>query len=241
MPPVMSNPAPAIAPSPPHERPHETEAADVGFAARLRDATKEIHRQAERAGFVADLIRGRATREGYALFLRNLVPVYATLESGIETLRHLPLVAPFADPGLRRLPRLIDDVEAIAGADWARTCPLLPEAEAYARAIEEATVGDGARLAAHAYARYLGDLSGGQILRTLLSRTLQLEPETLTFYVFPTIPDLQAPKIAIRAALDALAPAGAEADAIVDEAIAAFRHNIDLSLAVARRAAAAGD
>jgi heme oxygenase len=207
---------------------------DPGFAARLRDSTKSIHREAERAGFVADLIRGRATRHGYALFLRNLVPVYAMLETGIESLRHVALVACFSNPGLRRLPRLVQDLEAIAGADWATTCPLLPEAEAYARAVETAAAGDGTRLVSHAYARYLGDLSGGQILQPLLMRTLRLDPTMLAFYNFPAFHDLGVPKAAIRDALDSVASKGPRADAIIDEALAAFRHNMALSCAITR-------
>lgn len=236
----MQHPAVAV-PSSAASAPRETPPTDEpGFAARLRDSTKAVHREAERAGFVADLIRARATRAGYALFLRNLVPAYATLEAGLESVRHAvspgaaALLGAFMNPALRRLPKLVDDLEAIIGPDWSRTCPLLPEAEAYARAIENAATGDGSRLAAHAYARYLGDLSGGQILRPLLARTLQLSPDMLSFYEFPAIADLQAPKLAMRQALDTVAPDSAMADQIVEEAIAAFRHNIDLSLAVSR-------
>jgi heme oxygenase len=36
----------------------------------------------------------------------------------------------------------------------------------------KAAEGDGTRLIAHAYTRYLGDLSGGQILQRLLARSL---------------------------------------------------------------------
>jgi heme oxygenase len=225
-----------MSPSDPSSVPRRDE---PGFAARLRDGTKAVHREAERSGFIAELIHGRATRDGYALFLRNMVPVYATLETAIDAHRHETLVAAFAMPGLRRLPHLVGDLEAIAGADWACAFPLLPEAEAYARAIETAAAADGARLAAHAYARYLGDLSGGQILRTLLARTLQLDPDMLAFYEFSEIDDPQVPKAAMRLALDALPPRSAGADALIAEAVAAFRHNIDLSLAVARAMAPA--
>ncbi len=235
----MSQTAPVIASSAHNDTAaQDRPESETSFAARLRDSTKAVHREAERSGFVADLIRGRATREGYALFLRNLVPVYAMLETGIESLRHIQLVAAFAQPGLRRLPHLVDDLEAIAGDDWARTCPLLPEAEAYARTIEQAATGDGSRLAAHAYARYLGDLSGGQILKPLLARTLALEADELCFYDFPAIADPLVTKTAMRHALDSVAPESRMADAIVDEAVAAFRHNIDVSQAVARALAA---
>lgn len=225
---------------------------DAGFAGRLREATKMVHREAERTGVLADLIRGRATREGYAVYLRNLVPIYATLEAGLAGLDPpSPLLSAFADPALRRLPHLLADLAAVAGPAWAQICPLLPEAEFYAASIADTdAIATHAKaklaahaeiklaahahikLAAHAYARYLGDLSGGQILRPLLVRSLGLEADALAFYEFPGLADLDGAKQGLRAALDTLPATGEMADAIIAEAIAAFRHNIALSTAV---------
>lgn len=219
-----------------HAPPHDPEGSEphreAGFAAVLREGTKAAHREAERSGFIADLIRNRATRDGYATFLRNLEPAYAVMESALTLRRDDALFAPFADPRLFRHAALVRDLEAIAGPDWASTRALVPEAEAYARAIEAASHGDGVGLVAHAYARYLGDLSGGQILKPLLSRTLGLGPDALGFYDFPGFADLDAPKLAMRQALDGVVPDGPRAEAIVEEANAAFRHNIDVSVAV---------
>ena len=204
----------------------------VGFAAILRDRTKLVHREAERSGFIAELIRGRATRHGYAVFLRNLVPAYSAMEAALKPRRDMPVLATFADPRLSRMPALEADLSAIAGPDWAAALPLVPEAEAYALTIERAAHEGGLLLIAHAYARYLGDLSGGQILKPLLGRALGLAPDMLAFYDFPALADLDAPKAAMRAALDAIATDGPDAEPLVTEAIAAFRHNIALSEAV---------
>ncbi len=213
------------------DRPATGDAA-VRFSATLREATADAHREAERTGFVADLLRGRATRSGYALFLRNLVPVYAALETALDG--HVGggagVPAPFADRRLRRLPALLADLDALVGAGWERTVAVLPEAEAYALAIRGAGRGEGHRLLAHAYVRILGDLSGGQILKPLLARLYGLE--ALAFYDFPAFADTRAPKVAMREALDAVASDGAAA--IVAEAVAAFRHTIALSNAVRR-------
>ena len=73
---------------------------------------------------------------------------------------------------------------------------------AYAGADTKAAEGDGARLIAHAYTRYLGDLSGGQILQRLLARSLELRPSELSFYDFPRFSDLDALKADYRKALD---------------------------------------
>ena len=206
------------------------------FSAALREATADVHRQAERTGFIADLIRGRATRAGYVLFLRNLVPVYTALETALDggADGRTAALSPFADLRLRRLPALLADLEALAGIGWERTYPVLPEADAYALAVASAGRGDGHRLIAHAYARYLGDLSGGQILKPLLARLYDLAPETLTFYDFPALADLGAPKVAMREALDTVPADGAAA--VIAEALDAFRHTIALSDAVRREA-----
>lgn len=207
-----------------------------GFAGRLRDETAAVHREAERAGVIADLIRNRAMRAGYVLFLRSLVPAYAALEAALARAPDSPLVAAFAAPGLARLPALTRDLAALAGPDWATRCAVLPQAAAYGAAIADAR-DDVPALAAHAYARYLGDLSGGQILKPVLARNLGLGPEALGFYDFPALADPAATKAAMRAALDSVPVASATADRIVAEAIAAFRHNIAVSEAVQRAVA----
>ena len=207
-----------------------SDAEVAGFAATLREHTKTIHRAAERAGFIADLLHGRATLAGYALFLRNLHPVYAALELALIAHTRDPLAGAFADPRLHRLAAFTSDLHVIVGADWS-ALPLLPAAEAYVETIN-AAARDPARLAAHAYARYLGDLSGGQILKPLLARTLGIGTDGLAFYDFPAFADLAAPKAAMRNALDTVPTFGPRATAICAEAVTAFAHNIALSEAV---------
>ena len=211
----------------------------AGFAIALREHTHDVHREAERGGFLATLIRGRASREGYALFLRNLLPVYEALEDGLEAVRARgadALSRPFVDPDLHRGDALRADLPALAGAAWASRLPVLPEARAYADAVAEAAAqavtGAAGRLVAHAYARLLGDLSGGQILRPILARTLG--HDALAFCDFPALADLAVPKAAMRDALDTLDPAGPLATAVAAEAVSAFRHNIAVTAAVAR-------
>jgi len=45
--------------------------------------TKALHVEAERTGIIRDLLRGEATREGYVLLLRNLLPAYRAMEQGL--------------------------------------------------------------------------------------------------------------------------------------------------------------
>jgi heme oxygenase (biliverdin-producing, ferredoxin) len=204
----------------------------LSLAAALQERTHDLHRRAEQSGFIRDMLRGRASRAGYVLYLRNLVPAYRALEQGLEGHRRTVGVGALANPALYRAPAIEADLVALAGPGWGDTIPTLVEGERYGRRVLSAGEGDGGRLIGHAYTRYLGDLSGGQILGRLLARSLHLTPTMLSFYAFPQIRDVDAFKERYRAALDLAADELTDVDAVVDEAAVAFQLNIDLSLAV---------
>jgi heme oxygenase len=197
----------------------------------LRERTRQLHTEAERTGIVADMLRGRARREDYARLLRNLLPVYRTLEEELAKHASSPLLGPIVRGELERAEAIEADLQhlALLGSE-----PVLPEAVSYANAIRQASAGDGSRLIAHAYVRYLGDLSGGQILKRLLARTLDLPPATLSFFDFPGIGDIAAFKAQYRAAIDQVGDEIEDFGAVVEEGARAFRLNIDLSVALQR-------
>lgn len=201
-----------------------------GITARLYLATKTLHHEAETTGIIRHLLRGEASREGYVLLMRNMIPAYRALEDGLKQHHDNPALAGLAAFDLDRASAAEKDVRALCGDLGA--VPLLPQSEAYAARIKEVAAGDGARLIAHAYTRYLGDLSGGQILRRLLQKSLSLADNELAFYDFPKFNDLAALKNDYRAAIDHAGAQAADADAIVAEGKLAFQHNIDVSCAV---------
>lgn len=206
-------------------------------------ATKTLHMEAETTGIIRHLLRGQASRDGYVLMMRNLLPAYRALEQGLADHRDAPLLAELAQFDFDRAGAIDADLVALAGTGYAAELPLLAEAEAYAARISEAAHGDGARLIAYAYTRYLGDLSGGQILRKLLGKTLGLRDPELSFYDFPRFADLVAVKNDYRAAIDRAGADAALPETIVAEGSVAFIHNIATSCAVdahlSRNAAAA--
>jgi heme oxygenase len=84
-------------------------------------------------------------------------------------------------------------------------------------------------LIAHSYTRYLGDLSGGQILKTIAQRGMNLsDGQGTAFYEFKDIPDEKQFKATYRQTLDQLPLDDATVDRIVDEANAAFGLNMKL-------------
>lgn len=202
------------------------------LADALRRRTRELHARAERSGVVRELLQGRASRAGYALLLRNLEPAYRALEAGLERHRGTPLLGPLARPPLYRAAALAADLAALAGPDWPAALPLLPAGARYFDCVAAAAGGNGERLVAHAYVRYLGDLNGGRVLRPLLQRTLGLPAAALAFYDFPGLGDLEACRREFRDALDRAGAGLTDPAAVIEEAAAAFRLNIAVSEAV---------
>lgn len=195
----------------------------------LRHRTKALHVQAERSGIIAEILHGRATRQAYALLLRNLLPVYVTMEDAIERHRETP-VGRIVQPQLYRMQALAADLRVLS--DGFVELPLLTEAVDYADAVLRASSGSGLRLIAHAYARYLGDLSGGQIMKRLLTTSLDLPASALSFYDFPAVPDIAACKADFRGAIERAGDDIDDFDAVVEEAAHAFELNIKLSIAL---------
>jgi heme oxygenase len=204
----------------------------VGLATALGQRTRLLHARAERSGYVREILRRRASRAGYALYLRNLLPAYRRLERELERHRGTPGVRAVAIPAVYRAEAMAADLAALRGPAWHRGLKLLPEGAAYARRVRAAAAGDGARLVAHAYTRHLADLSGGQILRRLLAGSLPLGPRALTVYDFAGIDDLETFKGRYRSALDEAGLELGDLAPVLEEAELAFRLNIELSEAV---------
>ena len=215
----------------------ELAAPTSDFANSLRERTQALHTRAERSGIINDLLRGKASRYGYALLLRNLLPAYRQMEAGLEQHRQTPGVRAFARREVYRAPALEADLQALYGSEWARSLALLPAGEQYGLRVAAAAEGDGAQLIGHAYARYLGDLSGGQILRRLLARAPGLGSHELSFYDFPDIGDAAVFKRNYRNALDQAAAEIVDTENVLLGATSAFELNIAVSEAVQQAAA----
>lgn len=199
----------------------------------MRTRTRDLHRDAERSGILRELLQRRAGLAGYALLLRNLYPVYLAMEAALQIHLRAQGVQRIAVHDLNRRDALASDLCAIVGGDWETRLPLLPAAAIYATRIAMSAQRMPGTLIAHAYVRYLGDLSGGQVLRRLISETLGLGPDALSFYDFGTEGAAESRLVTYLAAIDAagrdLAP---RMDVIVEEAAEAFRCNIMVSEAV---------
>lgn len=205
--------------------------APQSLSAQLRAGTRDLHTQAERSGIMRALLRGDVERAAYVLLLRNLHAIYFTLETALEAQATHPLIAPLHDPMLWRRGPLEQDLDALHGAEW-RDLAIISTTRDYVVVVAAA---DPATLVAHAYVRYLGDLSGGQILARIVQASLQLEGTAgSAFYRFAT-PDANALAQRFRHQLDSLPVGAALAATIVGEARRSFSMHVRLfeELAVA--------
>lgn len=209
------------------------------LSVRLKEDTAPAHHSAERTGIVADMVHRRLKREDYVRFLRDLQAVYEVMEAALErTKGHLAL-APLRFPELDRADAVAADLVVLHGANWRMALPPSAAARAYVERIKQAEAGHPERLAAHAYVRYLGDLSGGQMLKKLIGASLGLsDGHGLAFYEFPGIPDAAAFKNHYREALDRLPLSAEAADGVIGEARDAFLLNMDLAQAAVQPSAA---
>jgi heme oxygenase (biliverdin-producing, ferredoxin) len=207
-----------------------------GLAERLKLGTRTLHQQAERSGVMADLLHQRIDLETYGRLLHNLHAIYAALEAALERHRDDPVAGFCADLQLHRAARLRDDIAQLFPGARREPSSLVPATHAYVARLHALATEEPARLVAHAYVRYLGDLHGGQSLARIVRRCFVIGDERGTaFYDFGDEARVQQRRAAFRQALAALPVTQAQDDAIVAEAIDAFARHIRLFEELASR------
>ena len=203
-------------------------AEPLDVAALIRAASADDHRLTESRGFITRLMGGELTLADYTRYLAQFAWVYEALESRPDA---GPDAGPTVfDPRLRRLTRIESDLGALGASDWRERFPALPATAAYAarlRALVDSPdpLDHTVRYLAHHYARYLGDLSGGQAIAALVARHYGATPEQLSFYDFAELGSVVQAKREYRERMNALALDAAAVEALVAEVGVAFRSN----------------
>ncbi|MFI6053555.1 heme oxygenase (biliverdin-producing) [Streptomyces violascens] len=204
-----------------------TTTATTPFSTLIRTASHEQHTEAETSTFMGDLLGGRLGVDAYARYTEQLWFVYRALEEGASALAADPVAGPFIRPELMRTASLERDLAHLRGADWRRGASPLPATAAYAARVAECARDWPAGYVAHHYTRYLGDLSGGQIIRDKAERTwgFARKGDGVRFYVFEGIANPAAFKRSYRVLLDALRADELEKRRVVEECKRAFALN----------------
>lgn len=199
------------------------------LATKLREGTKKAHSAAENMGFVKCFLKGVVEKNSYRKLVGNFYFIYSAMEEEMERHKDHPLLSKIYFQQLNRQRSLEQDLSFYYGANWKEQIVLSPAGEAYVKRIREISNSAPELLIAHSYTRYIGDLSGGQILKNIAVRAMNLaEGEGTAFYEFNDIPDEKQFKVGYRQALDELPIDDATASRIVEEANAAFGMNMKL-------------
>lgn len=195
------------------------------FSSQLREVTQKDHGEAESSEFITTLMGGSRSPRDYVLLLSQYTYIYAALESEVRALAERPELAAIFDLRLERAARIHADLGRLLPAHGFEDIPAPLEATVdYVRHIRDAAK-DPARIVAHHYLRYLGDLSGGQIIGRLVERHYKIAPEALSMWRFDGIDKYKPYKDEYRTKLDGYAVTPERVSALLDEAAKGFTLN----------------
>lgn len=200
------------------------------FSTRIRTATEQQHNEAEHSSFMRDMLTGTLGVQAFYRYTAQLWFVYDALEKHSAELATDPVAGPFVRPELARLASLEIDLAHLGGAGWRDELRPLPSTLAYAERVADCARNWPGGYVVHHYTRYLGDLSGGQVIRGTAEKLWDLpkKGDGVRFYVFDEISNPAAFKREYRELLDGLPLDGDETERVLDEARLAFSMNTDL-------------
>ncbi|CEP16478.1 hypothetical protein [Parasitella parasitica] len=215
------------------------------LASAMKEGTKIVHAAAENNIFTKRFLSGSISTDEYGRYINSLYFIYKygiMREDLLAQHKENPIIKlayfPFE---LTRESSLIKDLEYYYGKD--RIAELTdfknatPAVKAYVKGLKDAAERNPALLIAHSYSRYLGDLSGGQILAKRLKKHVLKRDvinanwdshRGLEFYHFEHILNHNEFKNLYRQRLDESPVTQYVKDLIVAEAIYSFELNIAL-------------
>ena len=203
----------------------------VALAGQLREGTKKSHTMAENTGFVACFLKGVVEKKSYRKLISDLYFVYQAMEEEIERLvrEEHPVIKPIGFKELFRKQTLENDLQYYYGDNWKDEITISNSAELYVNRIKLVAKESPELLVGHHYTRYIGDLSGGQILKKIAKKALNLKGSSgLNFYEFKLIDDEKKFKESYSKALNKLPIDQEIADKIIEEANEAFSYNMKM-------------
>ncbi|KAL7982367.1 hypothetical protein Chor_009965 [Crotalus horridus] len=197
----------------------------------LKENTKDVHEEAENTEFMKIFQKGQVSPHEFKLYLASLYYIYVALEEESERNKDNPVYAPVYFPNeLNRTAALEDDLEYFYGPTWKKDIQCHEATQKYVDRIHHVGQHEPELLVAHAYTRYLGDLSGGQILKKIAQKSLSL-PNTgkgLSFFNFSGITNISKFKQLYRARMNSIPVDSSIIERIVEEARKSFLLNIEV-------------
>ena len=203
----------------------------VALATQLREGTKKSHTMAENTGFVSCFLKGVVDKSTYRKLIADLYFVYCAMEDEIGRLseEEHPVISLICFEELNRRDTLKKDLDFYFGEDCLNLAKVSVSARAYGERIRHIANLTPELLVGHHYTRYIGDLSGGQILSKIAQKAMNIQGEDgLRFYQFDLIEDPKKFKLEYSQTLDSLPIDQKMANLIIEEANLAFKYNMDM-------------
>ncbi|MBN3309491.1 HMOX oxygenase, partial [Amia calva] len=205
----------------------------VDLSELIKGATRQAHERAENTALMLRFQKGQITLPEHKLLLCCLYTVYTALEEELDRNASHPSVAPVHFPAeLSRVAALEADLQYHLGPGWRERVAKPPAAALrYAQRLREVGKDHPELLVAHSYTRYLGDLSGGQVLGKMAQKALGLpggEGAGLDFFSFPGVTNATRFKQLYRSRMNSLELSPAHKQAVTQEANTALPLNIEV-------------
>ncbi|XP_039979724.1 heme oxygenase 1a isoform X1 [Xiphias gladius] len=210
----------------------KNDTGEVGgdLSEQIKAATKHNHIRAENTQLMLSYQKGQITLPQYKVLLCSLYEIYKALEEELDKNSSHPAVAPIYFPQeLARLESLERDLEHFLGSDWRKRVIVPAATHRYEQRLREIGKDNPVLLVAHAYTRYLGDLSGGQVLGKITQKSLGLNnKEGLAFFSFPGVESPNRFKQLYRSRMNSIELTEEERAEVLEEAVSAFEYNIQV-------------
>nr|YP_009502136.1 heme oxygenase [Porolithon onkodes]ASB29737.1 heme oxygenase [Porolithon onkodes] len=201
----------------------------TNLAEQLRKGTTKSHSMAENVSFVKSFLGGVVDKNSYRALVANLYFVYSAIEEEIEKNRDHPSISLIYFPELNRKLSLEKDLEYYYGTGWKNIVEPSSITQSYVDRIHSIGKYQPELLISHAYTRYMGDLSGGQILKNIAKNAMQLSGnEGTEFYLFRDIRDEKKFKKQYKDALNLIPVTESQIDLVISEANVAFNLNMKM-------------
>lgn len=203
---------------------------DRDLSEQIKRATRESHVRAENTELMLSFQRGLVTLPQYKLLLCSLHEIYTALEEEMDRNSDHPGVAPIYFPSeLSRLESIEQDLQYFYGPEWREELVVPAATKRYSRRLRQIGKENPELLVAHAYTRYLGDLSGGQVLGRIAQKSMGLKGAGgLSFFAFPGVSSPNLFKQLYRSRMNSIELTDEERQAVLDEAVRAFELNIQV-------------
>ena len=196
------------------------------FSKEIKAGTKKSHSAAENTSFVKSFLRGVVSKDSYKVLVADLYFVYNAMEEEVRKLKDHHIIGKINLPELERVTALETDLRYYYGPIWRSIVQPSEACKNYINRIREVAKDEPELLVGHHYTRYLGDLSGGQILKGIAEKAMNLKGEGLYFYEFDKIDNAKEYKTKYRSILDELPLTESQQNDIIVEANYAFRLNM---------------